>query len=114
MEIPFKAYASPDVLAEGDIIALFAGNETPSHATTITRPMTSDEYTPAGYVTLWTTDGRYDVPADTNRLWVADWAPMATFIPDTQTEQWFVNASPPRPGPAVWRRQRRFRPMGVR
>lgn len=100
MEIPFKAYASPNTLAHGDMVALYAGNGTPSHATTFLRLIDTGK----SFVTMVTADGRYDVPRDA-RIWVADWAPVATFIPETRRK------------PACTRAQRhaaRFAPMGVR
>jgi hypothetical protein len=71
--IPFKAYATPNTLLAGDVIAMYAGNDEPSHAATVEDIIWSPA-NPHGY-TLVTTEGRFDVPRDA-RLWVAAWAPL--------------------------------------
>jgi hypothetical protein len=67
-----KALAS--LLIPGDIIAIYAGNNTPYGSATV-EEIRSDELTSAGDITLWTTDGRFDVPAGSH-LDVLAWAPM--------------------------------------
>lgn len=67
--------ASVEMLIPGDIIAIYAGNETSSGSATLERMPTFDEFTPPRHVTLWTTGGRYDVPAG-SQLDVLAWAPM--------------------------------------
>jgi hypothetical protein len=102
MHIPFKAYATPDTLAHGDMVALYAGNDTPSHVATIDYVFATHN---GQTMTMVTTDGeRYDVPADTNRIWVAAWAPLP-YPPATPTRPTYTRAQ---------RHAARFAPMGVR
>jgi hypothetical protein len=69
--LPFKAYASPATLRTGDMIAMYAGNDSPAYAVTFDHLSIA----PWGEVTVVTSDGPYVVPVD-SRLWVAAWAPM--------------------------------------
>ncbi len=95
MNIPFKSYATPDVLTEGDIVAMYAGNTEPSYVVTVDH-VESDEF---GH-TITTTDGdSYPVHVGA-QIWVAAWAPFER------------NASSPTT--RAQRNASRFRPMGVR
>ena len=75
MPIPeIKAHCTAHMLAVGDMIAIYAGNETPSHAATVeAKPFVGDA-TPAGEITVPTTMGNFDVPANA-RLGIVAWAP---------------------------------------
>jgi hypothetical protein len=66
--------ARVEILREGDMIALYAGHATTASAT-VERPVGRDDFTPGGFVTLWTTMGRFDVPDDST-IDVLAWAPM--------------------------------------
>ena len=106
MEIPFKAYATPDTLMHGDMVALYAGNDSPRYVATVDYAFATDN---GQTYSIVTTDGeRYDVPADTDRIWVAAWG-VATmpYPPATVT----VHAEHV---PSHIRRASRFAPMGVR
>lgn len=66
------------MLVPGDIVAMFVADRIVSNATI--EEIRNDEFTPREltpypYITFWTTDGRYDVPADAE-LTVMAWAPM--------------------------------------
>lgn len=69
-----KSRCTAHMLIPGDIVAIYAGDRRDGTAT-IERAVDVYEFTPDGHVTLWTTGGRYDVPADA-RLDVVAWAPM--------------------------------------
>jgi hypothetical protein len=69
----------PDVIAPGDMIAVYAGDDTPIGAATVETFATTDHFTPDGYVTLWTTMGRFDVPAGA-QLDVMAWAPLTPLV----------------------------------
>ena len=73
--ITIIGHARPSVLIEGDMIAIYAGNLTPSGAATLEKRPETDEYTPDGHWTLWTTDGRYEVPFGSS-LDIVAWAPV--------------------------------------
>lgn len=66
--------AHPNVLIPGDLVTVYAG-DTGYATATIERDPTRDQFTPAGYVTLWTSCGRFDVPAIAE-LTVRAWAPF--------------------------------------
>lgn len=68
--------ARVSMLIVGDMLAVYAGPERVGSAT-IEQPIGRDEYTPLGWVTLWTTGGRFDVPDDAS-LDVLAWAPGTT------------------------------------
>jgi hypothetical protein len=66
----------------GDLVTVYAGGT--GYATaTIEREPTRDQFTPAGYVTLWTSCGRFDVPAIA-QLTVRAWAPLGLPRPPVQ------------------------------
>lgn len=71
--LPFKAYASPATLRRGDMVAIYAGNDSPAYAVTVDDvvwwPAQPDSYT------LVTTDGPFIVPRD-SKLWVCAWSPL--------------------------------------
>lgn len=64
--------AHVSVLIPGDVLAVYAGAEHVGSAAL--ESVKRDEFTPGGYVTLWTTGGRFDVPDDAS-LDVLAWAP---------------------------------------
>ena len=72
--LPFKAYATPATLRTGDMIAIYAGNDSPAYAVTFERliPESEDDCEPTE-VTVQTADGDFTVPRD-SRLWVAAWS----------------------------------------
>ena len=75
--LPIKSRCTAHMLIPGDIVAIYAGDlDHYDHAATIERAVDVYEFTPDGFVTLWTTSGRYDVPSDA-RLTVMAWAPLA-------------------------------------
>ncbi len=98
MDIPFKAHARPELLANGDIIALYAGDNEPRYTATVLCVIRDGAES-----TVVTTDGRYTVPSD-SAVWVAAWAPIATLIPETPRRPAYTRAQ---------RHASRFAPMGV-
>jgi hypothetical protein len=72
-----RSRCTAHMLIPGDVVAIYAGGlDRYDHAATVERAVDAYEFTPDGHVTLWTTSGRYDVPADA-RLDVVAWAPLA-------------------------------------
>jgi len=67
--------ARTELLREGDVIGIYSDDRRhPVEAATLERK-SRDEFTPGGFVTLWTTLGRFDVPDDST-VDVIAWAPM--------------------------------------
>jgi hypothetical protein len=69
-EITIREYANAELLAVGDMIAIYAGNSTPSHVSTVT-----DRKRLAGTVVITTDQGTFDLAND-DRVSVVAWAPF--------------------------------------
>jgi|HubBroStandDraft_3_1064219.scaffolds.fasta_scaffold459546_2 hypothetical protein len=77
MSEPFLANpARIELLRKGDVVAIYTDDRRhPVEGASVTRPIERDDFTPGGYVTLWTTLGRFDIPDDAT-VDVIAWAPM--------------------------------------
>jgi hypothetical protein len=69
-EITIREHANAELIAVGDMIAIYAGNSAPSHVTTVTRARLTN-----GGVVLTTDQGIFDL-ANTDRVAVVAWAPF--------------------------------------
>jgi hypothetical protein len=63
-----------EMLIPGDIVAMYVADRRDGEATIEQLP-TTDEFTPAGHLTLWSTYGRIDLPRD-SQVDVLAWAPI--------------------------------------
>lgn len=70
MTIRIREHANAELIAVGDMVAIYAGNSTPSHVTTVTARKALQ-----GTVVLTTDQGTFDLAND-DRVAVVAWAPF--------------------------------------
>jgi hypothetical protein len=72
--VTIKEHANAELLIKGDVIAIYAGNEEPSHTATVE----SVSRLP-GTVVIHTTCGMFDLALD-DRVAVIRWAPLGEVL----------------------------------
>lgn len=70
-EIIIREEANAELLAKGDLIAIYAGNSSPSHVATV-----NEVSHLSGTTVIRTDQGNFDL-ADDDRIDVVAWAPLA-------------------------------------
>jgi hypothetical protein len=70
-DIRIREYANAELLAVGDIVGIYAGNDHPSHASTVTARKTLTH----GTVVITTDQGTFDLAPD-DRVTIIAWAPF--------------------------------------
>ena len=73
--IPWKGEADPRLIVAGDVIAIYAGNDFPTHTVTVESYTHSGSFASTRGVTFQTTGGEHFVPYG-RKVWVAAYAPL--------------------------------------